>query len=101
MVREKTLDATNVSRSLARWCREAEPTERRTVVLRVRASADLRRLAEALERHNDHVESAGGRVVTAVVSVGGLSAVSSLSEVLAVDEPRDLHLFKEFGESNA
>ena len=101
MGRKMASNLRNVSHSLVNWCRDAGPAERRTIVLRLMVSADLKNLTKVLEKYGDHVESAGGGVVTAVVSVGGLQALSRLNEVLAVDEPRDLYQFEKLGESSA
>ena len=61
------------------------------MVVRLQRFADIGRLEEVLGRHGGYVESPGRGVVTAVVSARGLSEVSGLGEVLAIDEPKELH----------
>ena len=92
-----SLDLRKVSRMLAAWCRMADETDRRTVMIRIKSSADLGELTNTLERHQDYVESPGRDVVTAVVSARGLAEVALLGEVIAIDEPRELDPFVDLG----
>ena len=77
--------------SLAEWCDTAGEEEQKTVLLRPRFSAEIDDAVKDLASIGIEVQSAGTGAITAVVKPSHLQAVSELSWVQGVEEPRLRH----------
>jgi hypothetical protein len=76
--------------TLARWAREGQADERRTVVLRPESSVTLEDAERELRSLGAEVVSAGAGAIVVAVTPATLGAVLDLAWIRAVEEPRTL-----------
>jgi hypothetical protein len=81
-----------LSPALRRWCREAPPDARRSVVVRIAAGADAAEAAEALRRLGAQSQSVGPGVLVLDMTPSGVRESTYFPWVVAVDEPRKMEL---------
>lgn len=90
-MRSRQADDSKIKGALARWCREADSRDKRTLVLRTVASLDPETARDELTDHGVDVITVGVGTVVIGVTPSALSEIAVLDWILSVEEPSELN----------
>lgn len=83
-------DPDKIDPALRRWVASRGPSERCTVLVRLRSSVEPEAAREALGEAGAEVRSAGPGLATAVVSAPVIRSIAMMAIVVAIEAPKEL-----------